>query len=86
VPRISAFYGIVIYMYWQDHAPPHFHAWYAGVEAQIRIADGTVMAGSLPARAVRLVAEWTALHRDELRADWDRAQILDALLPIEGLR
>jgi len=26
VPRISAFYGIVIAMYYRDHAPPHFHA------------------------------------------------------------
>jgi len=26
MPTISAFYGIVIQMFWQDHAPPHFHA------------------------------------------------------------
>jgi len=25
MPRLSAFYGLVIYMYWNDHAPPHFH-------------------------------------------------------------
>jgi hypothetical protein len=23
VPRLSAFYGIVIYLYWDDHNPPH---------------------------------------------------------------
>ena len=86
VPRISAFYGIVIYMYWQDHAPPHFHALYSGDEAQVRIADGTVMAGALPTTAARLVTEWASLHRDELLADWARAQVPDALLPIEGLR
>jgi hypothetical protein len=28
VPRISIFYGIVIAMYYRDHAPPHFHAVY----------------------------------------------------------
>ena len=86
MPRISAFYGIVVYMYWQDHVPPHFHALYAGDEAQIRIRDGTVMAGSLPATAARLVTEWTSLHREELLADWDRAQVPEALLSIEGLQ
>lgn len=48
VPRLSEFYGIVIYMYWNDHHPAHFHAIYGGDEAQVRIDDGTVMAGSLP--------------------------------------
>jgi hypothetical protein len=86
VPRISAFYGIAIYMYWKDHGPPHFHAFYAGDEAQIRISDGSIMAGSLPATAARLVTEWTALRRDELIANWERAQVLDALMPVEGLR
>jgi hypothetical protein len=25
MPRISEFFGIAIYMYYRDHAPPHFH-------------------------------------------------------------
>ena len=37
VPRLSSFYGIVITMYFDDHAPPHFHARYAEHEAQISI-------------------------------------------------
>ena len=86
MPRISAFYGIAIYMYWQDHAPPHFHAFYSGHEAQARITDGVVLAGYLPATATRLVVAWAALHRAELRANWDLAQLPEALLPIEGLR
>jgi hypothetical protein len=84
VPRISTFYGIAIYMYWQDHAPPHFHALYAGSEAQVRIDDGAVMAGTLPNTARRLVAEWAVLHREELLANWQRAQGPDPLVPIEG--
>ena len=35
MPRISEFYGIVIEMYFADHAPPHFHARYSGEEATI---------------------------------------------------
>lgn len=29
VPQISEFFGISIYMYWNDHQPAHFHAKYA---------------------------------------------------------
>ena len=30
MPEISRFYGIVIKMYYSDHAPPHMHAEYGG--------------------------------------------------------
>jgi hypothetical protein len=86
VPRISEFYGIAIYMYWKDHGPVHVHAFYSGDEALVRISDGTIMAGALPQNAARLVREWLALRQEELVADWDRAQIPERLLPIEGLR
>jgi hypothetical protein len=74
VPRISEFYGIVIEMYFSDHPPPHFHARYAGEEATLVIATGDVLAGSLPARALRLVREWLEQHRVELEANWQRAR------------
>lgn len=51
MPRISEFYGILIYMYYQDHAPPHFHAIYGEHEAEIEIATGGVLHGYLPRRA-----------------------------------
>lgn len=72
-------------MYWQDHLPPHFHAIYAGEEAQIRISDGSMLAGSLPATAARLVREWAEIRQIELVANWERAQQPDALEPIEPL-
>ncbi len=86
MPRLSQFYGIVVYMYWRDHNPPHFHAIYGGDEALVAIADGSFLAGSLPRTAARLVREWTALHRDELAENWERAQVTDTLLPIDPLR
>ena len=86
MPRLSEFYGIVVYMYWKNHQPPHFHAIYGESEALVRIADGQFVAGSLPRTAARLVREWAELHRGELVADWERAQAGDTLLPIEPLR
>lgn len=50
MPAISRFYGIVIRMYFSDHAPPHFHAVYSGEEAVVAIATGEVIRGGLPER------------------------------------
>jgi hypothetical protein len=86
VPRISAFYGIAVYMYYQDHPPPHFHAIYAEHEAEIEIANATVVEGKLPRRARGLVLEWAELHREELQRNWDRARAgepLQAIPPLE---
>lgn len=80
MPRISAFYGIVIYMHWREHGPAHFHAIYGEFEATVAIDDGRFLAGTLPARASRLVRKWGALRHVELRASWERAR---ALLPLE---
>ena len=67
MPEVCRFYGIVIRMYYADHAPPHFHAEYGEYEALIRIEDAGTFSGSLPPRALSMVKEWAGLHRDELR-------------------
>ena len=85
VPTISRFYGIVIRMYFADHAPPHFHAVYAGEEAVIEIATGEVLRGHLPDRALRMVREWASMHRDEPAANWARAQVPQRPVPIAPL-
>lgn len=74
MPRISEFYGIFIYMYFSDHAPPHFHAIYAQHEAEIAIATGETLKGYLPKRALRLVQEWAEHYRAELMVNWKRAR------------
>jgi hypothetical protein len=50
----------------------------------VAIEDGTVT-GRLPRRAQALVLEWLSLHRDELRANWERARAGEPLLPIPPL-
>lgn len=85
MPRISAFYGIIIAMYFEDHPPPHFHAKYGEHQAQVAIETGQVINGALPRRARSLVEEWTELHRDELMADWERAARQEPLHRIEPL-
>jgi hypothetical protein len=72
MPTLSIFFGITIQMFWDDHAPPHFHAVYAGDEAVIEIATSRLMHNELPPRALRFVLEWTELHRIELMEAWDK--------------
>lgn len=71
MPTISTFYGVVIRMFWLDHAPPHFHAIYAEDEASIDSRTLALVRGALPRRALAMILEWAALHREELLQDWD---------------
>jgi hypothetical protein len=85
MPRISQFLGIAISMYYNDHAPPHFHASYGEFEAVYAIDTLDVLRGSLPRRAHTLVIEWALLHRNELRADWRKAEEKSPLHDIDPL-
>jgi hypothetical protein len=85
MPRLSEFYGIVICMYFSDHNPPHFHAHYAGDEAEIAIESLQVLAGHLPPRAMGLVIEWAILRRSQLRRSWEQANRSSPIDPIDPL-
>jgi hypothetical protein len=69
MPEISRFFGIVITMYYNDHAPPHFHARYSGQKALMAIETFTLLQGHLSPRVLGLVVEWAAQHRAELLAN-----------------
>lgn len=56
-----------------------------GARRQIGLRTLQVLNGSLPPRALRLICEWAALHADELADNWERAQALEPLVPIEPL-
>ncbi|MGI8795337.1 MAG: DUF4160 domain-containing protein [Acidimicrobiia bacterium] len=63
-----------------------FHAIYGEFEALVSIDDGSFVRGELPRAAGRLVREWIDIHRDELAANWQRAQVPEPLVPIEPLQ
>ena len=86
MPEISRFYGITIYMFIGDHNPPHFHVYYDGSSALVSIQDGTILKGSLPPQAKRLVKQWLELHRDELLDNWNRLSNSESALNIKPLR
>ncbi len=86
MPEVSRFFGIVIRMYFDDHNPPHFHAIYAGNEAQFGIDPIIIREGELPNRATSMVVEWAALHQRELAENWNRLagdQPVQKIKPLE---
>lgn len=84
MPVLSRFYGIIIRMYFlqSEHNPPHIHAIYNDDVAAIDFMTGTVLEGHLPNKALNLVQEWIALHREELRTIWE-TQEFRQLPPLE---
>ena len=85
MPELSRFLGIVVYMLYDDHRPPHFHAEYGEYKISLEIESG-VVEGRFPRRALRAVMEWHELHREELLEDWRLAeahQPLRTIAPLE---
>lgn len=85
MPEISRFLGIVIYIRYNEHNPPHFHAEYGKHNAAFSIKELKIMEGKLPPRVLSLVLEWAFLHREELLEDWNLAQKMAPLNKIKGL-
>lgn len=85
MPEICRFLGIVIFIYYNDHSPPHFHVEYNEYRAVFSIESLTLLDGKLPKRVISLVLEWAFLHREELIADWKLAQAKAPLNKIKPL-
>ncbi len=84
MPEISRFLGIVVRMYYREHAPPHFHATYGSYKVVVYLERG-VIEGRFPPRARRHLMEWYDLHRIELHEDWLLAEQKLPLKPIAPL-
>ena len=84
MPVLSRFYVIIIRMYFQqaEHNPPHIHALYGEDMAAIDIQTGEVLEGHLPPKALAMVREWSAIHKDDLLHMWE-TQEFKSLSPLE---
>ena len=76
---------MVIAMYYNDHAPPHFHVRYAKQRAVIGINPVELLKGTLSPKARALVFEWANMHQDELMTDWELARQQAPLNQIDPL-
>ncbi|MEW6754748.1 MAG: DUF4160 domain-containing protein [Candidatus Latescibacterota bacterium] len=73
MPEISRFLGIIVYLVYDDHRPPRFHAQYGEYRITVGIDTG-IVEGRFPKRALRAVLEWAEINRDRLMEDWELAQ------------
>jgi hypothetical protein len=84
MPEISRFLGIIIFVLYDDHNPPHFHANYGDYNIEIEINTG-IIDGKFPKRALKSVLEWYEIYREQLLEDWNLAKNHQPLLPIPPL-
>jgi len=70
MPEISRFYGIIVFMFFNDHNPPHFKVKYSEFEANIIVENGALMNGDLPLSKLKLVQAWAEIHKEELLEMW----------------
>lgn len=85
MPIISMFYGIKIALFYDDHAPPHFHAYYGEYQATFDIKILEITSGKFPKRATKLVLEWGTMNQEKLLEEWKKAENHEELFPIEPL-
>ena len=84
MPEISRFLGIIIYMYYREHVPAHFHAEYGEYTITVEIETG-IVEGKFPRRVLNAVLEWYILHKNELSEDWELSKFKKPLRKIEPL-
>lgn len=73
MPEISRFFGIIIYMNYNDHNPPHFHAKYQDQQITVEIQSGIVY-GKMSKRALSMIFEWLDQYKTELLENWNLAK------------
>jgi hypothetical protein len=89
MPVVSAFYGLIISLYYRDnkrHHKPHIHVWYQDSEAVLSVPEGELIEGSLPSSKMKLVLAWMEIHKDELLADWKLAADGQQIFKIDPLK
>lgn len=74
MPEISRFLGIQIFMYFNEHNPPHFHVEYNEYKVSIHIDTLGILEGKVPSKVMGLVIEWAEDHQDELMKNWKSLQ------------
>jgi hypothetical protein len=84
LPELSRFLGIVVFMNFNDHSPPHFHAKYGEFQITVEIESG-IVEGNFPSRAISHVVEWYHVHKQELLENWNSMKTSGEFFKIKPL-
>jgi len=85
MPEISRFLGIKVFMFFNEHNPPHFHIEYNEYKASINIKTFGVMEGKVPAKVLGLVVEWAEENQEALLENWDKIKETGEYIKIKPL-
>ena len=86
MPTICMFRGIKVCLYWHDHMPPHFHAFYGSAEVLVSIEELEVLEGTMPSKQLKMLLGWAAFRQEEVRENWELAREKQELFAIEPLK
>lgn len=76
MPTVSAFRGVKVQLFWDEHPPPHFHVLHGGDDCSLVIDTLDIMEGELPPRILAMVRAWAREHRAELIEGWNQCREL----------
>ena len=85
MPENCRFFGIIITMYYDDHAPPHFHVRYGAKRDRFTIEPLAMLDGEIGPKTRALVIDWGSMHAEELRKEWSLARARSPLFKIAPL-
>lgn len=71
MPTFFTISGVKIQLFFQDHAPPHFHTSIAEYKAIIKIATAEILEGELPRNKKKEILEWAIENKEVLMEIWN---------------
>ena len=74
MPTFYLFEGIKICLYFGDHNPPHFHAFYGEYEVLIDIKNATLLKGDMPKKQLNKIIQFAGEKESELLEIWENLQ------------
>ncbi|WP_156274808.1 DUF4160 domain-containing protein [Neomoorella glycerini] len=83
MPTICEFLGCKVYMFYQDHSPPHIHVIGKGFRAALSIPDGKLLAGTLPRHVQGVAKMWVRQEAVALMQNWQRAEAGEVLQQVK---
>ena len=84
MPEISRFFGMRIAIYYDEHSPPHFHAYYQAFDASYSIENSKRIKGKMPKNLEKIVIKWSRKYQKELENNWNLAKKRKKLMKIKG--
>ena len=73
MPKIIDIAGATLFVFPNDHPPPHIHVRYQGRAVRLRIVDAGLMdpTRDFPVRVLRDAQDWLATNQDKAIRLWD---------------